>query len=92
MLSDYSNLIFCTVALRLVNDDDAICKKACARILQELIDRLPHNQRTKLYDMVIKWLKSNKVDFPLFYFILFFVRDLILTTPIIIPCSWCKDA
>ncbi|XP_058805534.1 small subunit processome component 20 homolog [Phymastichus coffea] len=61
VLVKHSKVIFCTVALRLVNDEDTVCKKACGRILQELIDRLSHDQRKKLYDMVIDWLKSKKL-------------------------------
>lgn len=49
------------VGARLVNDDDPDCKKLCAKCIKEMISRLSHNDKKKLFDIVIVWLKDDKV-------------------------------
>ncbi|KAJ8667479.1 hypothetical protein QAD02_009142 [Eretmocerus hayati] len=58
---NYSDLLFLTIGARLVNDDDPICKKASAKCIQEIIERSPHNNRTKLFEIVTVWLKDKKL-------------------------------
>lgn len=51
------------VGARLVNDDDPTCRKLCAKCIKELIKRLSYNRRSKLFDIIITWLKDIKVLF-----------------------------
>lgn len=51
------------VGARLVNDDDPTCRKLCAKCIKELIERLSYNRRSKLFDIIITWLKDIKVLF-----------------------------
>ncbi|XP_016914705.1 small subunit processome component 20 homolog [Apis cerana] len=56
-----SSLIFIMVGARLVNDDDPTCRKLCAKCIKELIERLSYNRRSKLFDIIITWLKDIKI-------------------------------
>ena len=49
------------VGARLVNDDDPTCRKLCAKCIKEMITRIPYNERSKLFDIVVTWLKDPKV-------------------------------
>lgn len=51
------------VGARLINDDDPTCRKLCAKCIKELIERLSYNRRSKLFDIIITWLKDIKVLF-----------------------------
>ncbi|XP_012255555.2 small subunit processome component 20 homolog [Athalia rosae] len=62
VLSQHAGLFFLMVGARLVNDDDPECKKLCAKCIKEMISRLPHNDRSKLFDIVILWLKDTKIS------------------------------
>lgn len=44
-----------------MNDDDSICKKVCAKCIKEMITRISHNQRLKLFDIVVIWMKDKKL-------------------------------
>ncbi|XP_015598459.1 small subunit processome component 20 homolog [Cephus cinctus] len=57
-----SGLLFFMVGARLVNDDDPTCRKLCAKCIKEMIIRVPHNQRTVLFDIVLLWLKDTKIS------------------------------
>lgn len=46
---------------RLINDDDPICRKLCAKCIKEMLGRIPFNERNKLFDIVLKWLNDDKV-------------------------------
>ncbi|XP_011495601.1 PREDICTED: small subunit processome component 20 homolog [Ceratosolen solmsi marchali] len=61
ILIEYSGFLFLTVGARLINDDDPICKKVCATCINEIIDRIPHNPRNKLFNSIILWLKDKKI-------------------------------
>lgn len=61
MLSKFASLIFVTVGARLVNDEDATCKRAAARCIKEMLERLEHNLRSKLFDIVVTWLEDKKL-------------------------------
>ncbi|XP_043248533.1 small subunit processome component 20 homolog [Colletes gigas] len=56
-----SALIFVMAGARLVNDDDPTCRKLCAKCIKEMITRLPHNDRSKLFDIAMEWLKDTKI-------------------------------
>ncbi|XP_017792054.1 PREDICTED: small subunit processome component 20 homolog [Habropoda laboriosa] len=56
-----SSLIFIMAGARLINDDDPTCRKLCAKCIKEMITRIPHNERSKLFDIVVAWLKDIKV-------------------------------
>lgn len=60
-LSQHSGLFFLMIGARLVNDDDPECRKLCAKCIKEMIIRLPHNHRNRLFDIIILWLKDSKV-------------------------------
>lgn len=46
---------------RLINDDDPICRKLCAKCIKEMVSRMPANERNKLFDIVLNWLIDKKV-------------------------------
>ena len=50
------------VGVRLVNDEDPTCKKLCAKCIRDMIERLEHNEKKKLFDMVVVWLEDKKVN------------------------------
>ncbi|XP_076242844.1 small subunit processome component 20 homolog [Calliopsis andreniformis] len=56
-----SDLIFVMAGVRLVNDDDPTCRKLCAKCLKEMITRIRPNKRSKLFDVVMEWLKDSKL-------------------------------
>lgn len=62
MLVLKSDLIFIMVGARLINDDDPVCRKLCAKCIKEMITRIPYNKRSKLFDIVVAWLKGTKVS------------------------------
>ncbi|XP_078042078.1 small subunit processome component 20 homolog [Augochlora pura] len=57
-----SGLIFIMAGASLVNDDDPTCRKLCAKCIKEMITRIPYNKRSKLFDIVLEWLKDNDVS------------------------------
>ncbi|XP_012286717.1 small subunit processome component 20 homolog [Orussus abietinus] len=61
VLSEHSEVLFLMVGARLVNDDDPTCRKLCAKCLKEMLIRIPHNQRTKLFTLVAVWFKDKKL-------------------------------
>ncbi|XP_015126374.1 small subunit processome component 20 homolog [Diachasma alloeum] len=62
ILTQQSALIFIMVGARLANDEDPECKKLSAKCVKEIVTRVPHNQRVKLFDIVIAWFKNPKVS------------------------------
>lgn len=56
-----SGFIFIVASARLVNDEDPTCRKLCAKCIKEMITRIPYNNRNKLFDIVVEWLKDTKV-------------------------------
>ncbi|XP_048263672.1 small subunit processome component 20 homolog isoform X2 [Bombus terrestris] len=56
-----SDIIFIMVGVRLINDDDPTCRKLCAKCIKEMITRIPYNNRSKLFDILVAWLKDLKV-------------------------------
>ncbi|XP_043287121.1 small subunit processome component 20 homolog [Venturia canescens] len=61
VLVEQSGILFFMVGIRLINDDDPTCRKLCAKCIKETIQRVPHNQRVKLFDIVKLWLADTKV-------------------------------
>ncbi|KAI4482212.1 hypothetical protein M0804_008763 [Polistes exclamans] len=60
-LIKYAGLIFVNTGARLVNDDDPVCRKLCAKCIKEMLIRLPHNEKDKLFDIVFTWLKDSQI-------------------------------
>ncbi|EFN80082.1 Small subunit processome component 20-like protein [Harpegnathos saltator] len=56
-----SGPIFLVTGVRLINDDDPICRKLSAKCIKEMINRLPPNERNMLFDIVFKWLNDVKI-------------------------------
>ncbi|XP_076171321.1 small subunit processome component 20 homolog [Ptiloglossa arizonensis] len=56
-----SGFIFIVASARLVNDEDPTCRKLCAKCIKEMITRIPYNNRNKLFDIVVEWLKDTKI-------------------------------
>ncbi|KAK0177605.1 hypothetical protein PV328_001642 [Microctonus aethiopoides] len=61
ILIENSGLLYVMIGARLVNDEDPTCRKLVAKCINELITRVPHNQRVKLFDIVLLWLKDDNV-------------------------------
>ncbi|XP_046606050.1 small subunit processome component 20 homolog [Neodiprion virginianus] len=62
VLSQHSGLFFLMIGARLANDEDPDCRKLCAKCIKEMIIRLPHNDKNKLFDIILLWLKEVKVS------------------------------
>ncbi|XP_003702176.2 small subunit processome component 20 homolog [Megachile rotundata] len=56
-----SDMIFIMAGARLINDDDPTCRKLCAKCIKEMISRFRYNKRSKLFDIVMEWLKDTKI-------------------------------
>lgn len=69
-LRSHSGTLFITLGARLVNDDIPTCRKMVADALSCMINRLDKADRLPLFDIVVLWLKDNKVS-PYFYALLF---------------------
>ncbi|XP_076286265.1 small subunit processome component 20 homolog [Lasioglossum baleicum] len=57
-----SGLIFVMASPSLVNDDDPTCRKLCAKCIKIMITRIPYNKRSKLFDIVLEWLRDTEVS------------------------------
>ncbi|XP_057326946.1 small subunit processome component 20 homolog [Microplitis mediator] len=53
-----SELIFLKVGVRLVNDEDPTCREFAAKCIKELITRVNHNQRLKLFNTILQWMED----------------------------------
>ncbi|XP_077566014.1 small subunit processome component 20 homolog [Stigmatopora nigra] len=62
ILIKYSTLFFAPLALVVVNDDSARCKKMAAMAIKELLGKLDVNERNSLFTVVSIWLKEEKVS------------------------------
>lgn len=70
IVTRHSGLFLLMIGVRLVNDDDATCRKMCAKCLKDLMGRVGETQRNKLFEMIILWLQDKKVKTLLFCYIL----------------------
>ena len=60
-LIKYSGILFVSVGVRLINDDDSACKILCAKCITKMLQRLPSKQRNELFDIVMTWMKDKKI-------------------------------
>ncbi|XP_077399499.1 small subunit processome component 20 homolog [Vanacampus margaritifer] len=62
LLIKYSNLFFAPLALVVVNDDSALCKKMAAMAIKALLAKLSVNEQNSLFSLVSGWLNEEKVS------------------------------
>ena len=58
----YSGFFFIPLAMRLVNDESAECKKQAQAAIIVLLGKLDSNQRNLLFNMCMTWLQAEKVN------------------------------
>lgn len=66
LLLRYSNLFFAPLALAVVNDDSARCRKMAAMAIKDLLAKVDVNQQNSLFSLVSGWLneeKARELDF-----------------------------
>lgn len=68
IVTRHSGLFLLMIGVRLVNDDDATCRKMCGKCLKDLIGRVPESQKNKLFEMIVLWLQDKKVKTILIIF------------------------
>ena len=61
LLLKYSGLFFAPLALVVVNDDSARCKKMAAMAIKGLLAQLDLNRQNTLFSLVNTWLNAEKV-------------------------------
>ncbi|RZB39164.1 small subunit processome component 20 -like, partial [Asbolus verrucosus] len=61
-LKEYSGTLFVTMGARLVNDEAPECRKQVAECLSLMLTRLGKKESEPLFDVVVLWLKDNKVS------------------------------
>lgn len=61
VIQKHSGLFFINLSARLVNDDSPECRMMVANIITQMLEKLPANQNDSLFDIVLLWLKDNKV-------------------------------
>lgn len=61
MLLGHSALFFAPLALVVVNDDSARCKKMAAMAIKTLLTQLDSNNQNTLFSIVSTWLNAEKV-------------------------------
>lgn len=62
ILTEHSGLFFAPLALVMVNDDSARCKKMAAIAIKALLAQLKLDHRNTLYALVNTWLTAEKVS------------------------------
>ncbi|KAK7901998.1 hypothetical protein WMY93_018767 [Mugilogobius chulae] len=62
MLQKYASLFFAPLALVVVNDDSARCKKMAAMTIKALLAQIDKNSKNLLYTLVDTWLDSEKIE------------------------------
>ncbi|XP_061570968.1 small subunit processome component 20 homolog [Cololabis saira] len=62
LLMKFSSLFFAPLALAVVNDDSARCKKMAALAIKTLLAQLDANHQNTLYSLVDTWLKAEKAS------------------------------
>lgn len=59
-----SEIIFIMTSARLIDDDDPICRKLCAKCIKEMLMRISSNDRNKLFDKwPLQWLNDSKIRY-----------------------------
>lgn len=61
LLLQHSGLFFAPLALVVVNDDSARCKKMAAMAIKALLAKLNLDHQNALYALVNTWLNAEKV-------------------------------
>ncbi|XP_011858769.1 PREDICTED: small subunit processome component 20 homolog [Vollenhovia emeryi] len=57
-------IIFVMTGARLIDDDDPTCRKLCAKCIKEMLMRISHNERNKLFDKwSLQWLSDSKIRY-----------------------------
>lgn len=62
LLLQYSGLFFAPLALVVVNDDSARCKKMAAMAIKALLAQLELDHQNTLFALVNTWLSAEKVN------------------------------
>ncbi|KAM4615221.1 small subunit processome component 20 homolog [Polymixia lowei] len=62
LLLDHCGLFFAPLALAMVNDDSARCKKMAALTIKGLLEKLDLNHQNNLYSLVNTWLAAEKTS------------------------------
>ncbi|TKS91003.1 Small subunit processome component 20 -like protein [Collichthys lucidus] len=62
LLLNHSGLFFAPLALVVVNDDSARCKKMAAMAIKALLIQLDSNHQNTLFSLVNTWLKAEKAS------------------------------
>ncbi|KAM9846103.1 small subunit processome component 20 homolog [Aulostomus maculatus] len=62
LLLKHSGLFFAPLALAVVNDDSARCKKMAAMAIKALLAKLDQNHQNTLFSLVSTWLKAEKAS------------------------------
>lgn len=62
LLLQHSGLFFAPLALVVVNDDSARCKKMAAMAIKALLAQLDLNHQNTLYSLVNTWLNAEKTS------------------------------
>ncbi|KAF0029549.1 hypothetical protein F2P81_018654 [Scophthalmus maximus] len=62
LLLQYSGLFFAPMALVVVNDDSARCKKMAAMAIKALLTQLDSNHQNTLFSLVNTWLNAEKAS------------------------------
>lgn len=61
LLKYYSGLFFVPLSARLVNDDSSQCRHLAALAIKNFLTKIDEEDRTKLFTIVIAWLKNKKM-------------------------------
>lgn len=76
----HSGSILISLGERLVNDEEAECRKSIAQCVTSMLQTLPKPDRDPLFEIVILWFKDKNVSiqweksFVLFYFVCYNVE------------------
>ncbi|XP_054655986.1 small subunit processome component 20 homolog [Dunckerocampus dactyliophorus] len=62
ILMQYTNIIFAPLALVIVNDDSARCKKMAALAIKTFLSKVDANKQNYLFSFISTWLKAEKVN------------------------------
>ncbi|KAG7189774.1 hypothetical protein KM043_017437 [Ampulex compressa] len=60
-LTQRASIIFLMTGARLLNDEDPSCRKLAAKCIKELVVRMSPNEKSKLFDIVLEWLRDPKI-------------------------------
>lgn len=77
LLLQHSGLFFAPLALVVINDASARCKKMAALAIKELLARLSVDHQNTLFKLVNTWLNAEKVFFRFQCVLLFLVCALV---------------